>query len=515
MVVEPEEYRRRAEEFLRELNEEFYRNGAGLKDSLDVSSVFEKHADLFEKDQVMSLLESARESRLAAPVAPSESPGLPGLMEATEDGKRARYLARFAVDGFLDMATKELTDAVTSSETQAHVESEGKAIPYRASQVVLANEPNSRARAALEAARQQVTRKSNPKREERMEMLHSLVGELGYPDYKSFCTEARGMDLEGLSARMQGFLDDTESLYTRAMERAASSVLGMRLRDVSRHDLGFLFRGIEFDDMFSGGRVVATLESTVAAMGLAHEGYPNIHIDAEARERKSPRAFCATLDVPGRIVLVIMPHGGHDDYHSILHEAGHAWHFGSVRPDHAFEYRWLGDNSVTETYAFLFQYLAADENWLLDYVRGPHVDEYRGFAAMRKLFMLRRSAAKLLYELRLHGGKSLADMPQEYAALLTDALKVPYPESYYLADVDDGFYVAEYLRAWVFEAQLRSFFIERFGERWYAYPEAGQALRELFAEGQRFGVEELAQKLGMPGLDLDVVLQELVDNLKA
>lgn len=513
--MEAEEYRKRAEGFLRELNEEFYRNGAGLKDSLDVSSVFEKYSDLFEKDQVMLLLGAARESRFVAREMPPQRPGPSGLMEATEEEKRARYLAWFAADGFLDMATKELTDAVASGETQAQVEFEGKMIPFRASQVVLANEPSPRARAALETARQQVTRKNNPKRAERMEMLHTLVGELGYPDYRSFCAETRGIDLESLSARMQGFLDDTEGLYTRAMEKAASSILGMRLRDVSRHDLGFLFRGIEFDDMFAGDRVVTTLESTVAAMGLAHEGYPNIHIDAEARERKSPRAFCATLDIPGKIVLVTMPHGGHDDYHSILHEAGHAWHFGSVLPDRAFEYRWLGDNSVTETYAFLFQYLAADENWLLEYVRGPHVDEYRRFAAMRKLFMLRRSAAKLLYELRLHGGKPLADMPQEYAGLLTDALKVRYPESYYLADVDDGFYVAQYLRAWIFEAQLRSFFTQRFGERWYAYPEAGQALRELFVEGQRFSVEELAQKLGMPGLDLNVVSQELADNLKA
>ncbi|MBC7081879.1 MAG: hypothetical protein H5T95_00095 [Firmicutes bacterium] len=516
--MELDEYRRRAESFLRELNEEFYRNGAGLKVSLDTSPIYERNSDLFDKAEVLSILERLRSVRGPQIGAPPEAPaaGRGPAGEGESDAARlARYLAGFACDGYLEMATREVTDAIVSAETQAVVEFEGRKIPFRMSQVILANEPNERARAVLEAARQEVTIGINPQREERMEMLHSLVGDLGYADYKSFCADIGGVDLDGLAGMMEDFLDETESVYTRAMERAASTILGMRLKDVSRHDLAFLFRGARFDDMFRQDRVVATLESTVAAMGLSREDYPNIHIDAEVRENKSPRAFCAPLDVPGKVMLVIMPHGGHDDYHSILHEAGHAWHYGSVRPDLPFEHRWLGDNSVTEAYAFLFEYLATSERWLAEHTTGPFLDEYRTFALLHKLYMLRRYAAKLLYELRLHGGGSLSEMPREYASLLTEALKVRYPESDYLADVDDGFYVARYLRAWIFEAHLRHFLMKRFGERWYAYAETGAALRELFSEGQRLPVEELAARLGIGAADPSPLVQEILDNLGA
>ncbi len=503
-VVEVEEYRRRAEGLLRELNEEFYRNGAGLKASLDTSPIYKRNGDLFDREQVLSLLEAARAAMRT-----------PAGEAATDVARCAAYLARFAVDGYLEMGTKEATDDIVSAETQAVVELEERKIPFRMSQVVLANEPNERARAALEAARQKATTGLNPRREERMEMLHSLAGDLGYASYKSFSADTGSIDLDGLAGMMEEFLDETEDAYTQGMEKAAGAILGMRLRDVSRHDLGFLFRGARFDDMFRQDRVITTLESTVAGMGLGHEDYPNIHVDAEVRENKSPRAFSAPLDVPGRIMLVIMPHGGQDDYHSILHEAGHAWHYGSVRADQPFEYRWLGDNSVTEAYAFLFEYLTMSERWLEEHTSGPHIEEYRRFAALHKLYLLRRYAAKLLYELRLHGGELLSAMPREYASLLSEALKVRYPGSDYLADVDDGFYVARYLRAWIFEAHLRAFLVKRFGERWYAYPETGAALRELFSEGQRLPVEELAARLGTGALDPAPLVEELLDNLGA
>ncbi|HWQ28343.1 MAG TPA: hypothetical protein VNN12_04915, partial [Dehalococcoidia bacterium] len=59
---------------------------------------------------------------------------------------------------------------------------------------------------------------------------------------------------------------------------------------------------------------------------------PNIHRDTEPRPRKSPRAFCSAIRVPDEVILVINPHGGHDDYRALFHEAGHAEHFGLTDP---------------------------------------------------------------------------------------------------------------------------------------------------------------------------------------
>ena len=77
-------------------------------------------------------------------------------------------------------------------------------------------------------------------------------------------------------------------------------------------------------------------------------------------------------------------------------------------------------------------------------------------ARASKFVFLRRYAAKLAYELELHGGeRPLDEMPALYSRLLGDAVGVEWPAATYLADVDAGYYAANYLRAWAFETHLR------------------------------------------------------------
>jgi len=110
--------------------------------------------------------------------------------------------------------------------------------------------------------------------------------------------------------------------------------------------------------------------------------------------------------IPREVYLVLLPHGGATDYRTLLHELGHALHFGYMRDDLPFEYRWLGDNSITEGYAMLFDHLMHDAGWLARYsaLGRVRVAEYRRAAAFEELQFLRRYAAKLVYELRLYSG---------------------------------------------------------------------------------------------------------------
>ena len=64
--------------------------------------------------------------------------------------------------------------------------------------------------------------------------------------------------------------------------------------------------------------------------------------------------------MPGRVVLVIYPQGGQDDYRALFHEAGHTEHFANTSPELPAEHRLLGDNGVTEGFAFLFEHLLSD-----------------------------------------------------------------------------------------------------------------------------------------------------------
>lgn len=69
---------------------------------------------------------------------------------------------------------------------------------------------------------------------------------------------------------------------------------------------------------------------------------------------------------------------------------------------------------------------------------------------------------------------------------------------------------ARYLRAWIFEVQLRRVLEGRFGQAWFDNRQAGKFLVDFWREGQRYTADELAQQLGYAGLDVEPLIEELV-----
>jgi hypothetical protein len=213
--------------------------------------------------------------------------------------------------------------------------------------------------------------------------------------------------------------------------------------------------------------------------------------------------------VPDEVYLMTSPQGGRDDTQTLLHEAGHTEHFAHVRPGMSFERRMLGDNSFTEAFAFLFQYLSEEPAWLED-VLGVEAAPLSGYARAVKLIFLRRYSAKLAYELELHDGRdSLDGMRELYGRRLSEAVGVDWPSTGWLNDVDPFFYAARYLRAWALETHLRRLLAERFGEAWFAEPAAGELLRDLWRRGQAQDAGELLAQLSGAELDFSALQEEL------
>ena len=201
--------------------------------------------------------------------------------------------------------------------------------------------------------------------------------------------------------------------------------------------------------------MVPALESTLGDLGVDLLNQRNVELDLEHRPNKSPRAFCVPIEVPERVILVIKPQGGPDDWRALFHEAGHTEHFAHTSPSLTVEERRLGDNAVTEGWAMLLEHLTIDPVWLERRLDFPRPHEYAAEGATQLLWLLRRCCAKLLYEIEFHEAPDVTRMRPRYAELLGDALKVAPSDTDYLADLDDGFYASNYLRAWAFEAQLR------------------------------------------------------------
>ena len=159
----------------------------------------------------------------------------------------------------------------------------------------------------------------------------------------------------------------------------------------------------------------------------------------------------------------------------------------------------------------LFEHLVNDPNWLerrLDFARPG---EFAAEAVAGLLYMVRLLAAKLLYEVELHSGGALQEMPERYAEWMAEATKIAYSPVDYLSDVDAGFYSTSYLRAFAFEAQIRAFLRAEFGRAWFARPEAGSLLRELWSEGQGLRADEILDELTGGELELDAVADDMAE----
>lgn len=481
---------RDVENFCSELEKEWYLNWAGLKEEMNLSPIYNKYRHLFRKELILAVKEKRRHAK-------------------GEDERKLRYLQQFFVSEYLDMVVKELSEKAETMESKETIKVDGEKIPFRLAAVKIANEPKREQRSKLFEARNRVIDKINVVLLERMEKLHETSKELGYTNYMTLFSDIKGIDFQRLETLMQNFIAKTESIYTLRMDKALLDKVGVKLIDAEKHDLAFFFRAKEFDTYFKKEDAVEILRKTLANMGLHLAEQKNIEVDVEERPRKSPRAFCSGIKVPDEVKLVIMPKGGHDDYAALFHEAGHAEHFGCVSPDLAVEYKRFGDSSVTETYAFLLEYRLTDENWLRQNTPLKEAKEYLDFLYLYKLYFLRRYGAKLSYELKLHTADTLKGMDRVYRETLEGALKFKHPKNHYLTDHDDGFYCAQYLRAWIFEEQLRATLKERFGKEWFNNNEAGTFLKNLWANGQKYDAVELAKMLGYKGLSMKPLLSSL------
>ena len=483
-------YGSRAERFLSELDREYHLHFSGQKPTYEVEEVYKRHSELFGRGAIEGLREI----------------GAGG----GEEARRARLLLELAVDGHLGMASAAEEAAIAGREAELELELDDESVGYRMAAVEQANEPDPERRARIEGARLALLLEHlNPLHLDALRRSHELIRELGWPSYAAAYAEIRGIDLAGLARETARFVELTDPVYARIMNPELERVLGKGLGEIRRSDLARFFRAPSLDRAFPPDRLVQSLAATAAGIGLDLSSQPNIVLDTEQRPTKTARAYCAPVRVPQEVYLVVPRVGGREDYAALFHEGGHAQHYANVAAELPPEYRYLGDNSVTESYAFLLEHLTEDRAWLAEVLGLADGGEVASHARAVKLFFLRRYAGKIAYELELHGAEpDLEAMPARYAQLLERATGVPWTPQTWLDDVDSGFYVAGYLRAWALETRWREHLRGRFGERWFARPEAGEWLVGLWRQGQRLRADELLAEVLGERLDFGVLAAE-------
>jgi hypothetical protein len=486
---ELDDYREQADRFIAAIDEEYYLHYAGHKPSLDLAPIYDRFAALTSLEQA---------NRVGS---------------AIDGDRQTRELWRFACQGYLGNLTREHSERTALLEAELTAAVDGEEIPYRMIRPTMANEPDRQKRARLEDTRNALTEEHLlPIQLEAAQVERDAVGRLGAPTYAELHRRF-GFRLEELAEQCRAFLDSTERLWEDAGDKLFRARVGVGLAEAQRYDVARVFRAPEWDPSFPGDRMLPALEATLADLGVDMRAQENVELDVEQRPHKSPRAFCAPIEVPQRIVLVIQPIGGVDDWRALFHEAGHTEHFAHTRADLSVEQRRLGDYAVTEGWAMLMEHLVQDAAWLNRRLDVPRPAELIAESATGLLYLVRRYCAKVLYELELHEAPDPAPLRPRYVEILADALKIEPSATDYLADVDAGFYSTEYVRAWAFEAQLKRFFREKFGNAWFTRRDAGSLLRELWSEGQRPTADEILKELTSAEIELEAVTEYARESL--
>jgi hypothetical protein len=415
---------------------------------------------------------------------------------------------------YLAQQLAEENDTLAALEASLSFQVEGHDVRWHDLERQLANERSAPRRKALYTAATPALERLNLVLRKREERLEQMLRELGYTSYEAFGSELRQTDLGRLALLAEEVLQATEAPYKEVMERLSQRELGMPFSSLTRADLPRLFRPREVDGFFPKSELLLRAHGTLAGMDIDLGEMKNVRIDArDDVKRKSSRPLALGIEVPGDVRLSVRPIEGALEQARLMHEIGHALHYAFTK-ESRFELAKLGNPTVTEAYAALFEDLAEDPVWLEEHVglAGKDRTEYLAATSAHKLFLIRRAAGKLLYQLALHRQQEAVDARELYKAIIERVDEMPATDddvARYAVDQEDFFQSADNFRAWFLAGQLQGQLKARFGPAWWHDPEAGKFLEGLWSHGNALSAREVAGAMGEKGIAPDVLLLRL------
>ncbi|HEY5660423.1 MAG TPA: hypothetical protein VIR59_06530 [Gaiellaceae bacterium] len=491
------EFEEQLQRYLYDRSEEGRAVRVGEKEVSEQAAIVARYADLFSREQ----LEALRDEEDAA------------------DGERREWLYRLrktCESGLVAAELAERDDELENAILAARVPFKGEELPLRSALAQLSVMPDYNDREELGELYRARSAEFNGPRLELLRAYEELEAELsGEPDPVTRNEDEKQISLRELAAVLGAASEEIEETFLELRETWFDRLLGPdREPQPSSAHVGYVRRLSPLDATYTKDRATEVCLETLSALGFDLAADRNIKLDLDDRPQKSPRACVIASDPPTVVHLITRAQGGLHDYQAFMHEAGHALHYAGVDPSLPYTFRRISrDHALTEIYSYICEAITREPGWHAQYFGLSDEDAYTNARATTFLeaLLFRRYTAKLQFELDFWSSFDEAGTTSDdYAERLTAATGVRYPRDGHLADMDGGFYSADYLRAWIRHAQLRAHLIDEIGDDWWRSPKTGEILRALFAEGTKPTSEEIAARLGYEPLDTTPLVHELV-----
>jgi hypothetical protein len=496
-VRTPAEYEAELQRYLFERAEEGRAVRVGEKEVSERAEIVARYRELFTREQLEALKDAET--------------GMSGV-----ERERVYRLRKTCESGLVDIELSEREDALENAILAARVTYLGEELPLRSAQAKLAVLSAYDEREELGALHGDASADFNDERMELLRAREELDAELsGEADAVARSEEEKGISLSELAGVLSAASGDADEVYGRLSSRWFDKLLGGERPEVpTSYHVSWLRRLSPLEATYTKERATEVCLETLRELGFDLDQEPNIKLDLDDRPQKSPRACVIAADPPKIVHLITRAQGGLHDYQAFLHEAGHALHYGNCDPELPYTFRNLSrDHALTEIYSYIFEAISREPAWHAHYfdLSEEQAAENAEATVFLEALLFRRYTAKLSFELEFWGGFGNGGTagPDEYHRLLTAATGIAYRPDAYLADMDAGFYSADYLRAWIRSAQLRQWLEREVGDDWWHSRKTGDHLRALFAEGTQPTSEEIAGRLGFEPHDTKPLLTEL------
>jgi hypothetical protein len=492
------EFEEQLQRYLFERSEEGRAVRVGEKEISEQAAIVARYADLFTREQ-LSALRGEEDS-------------------AAEGGARERLyrLRKTCEGGIVAAELVERDDEFQNAILAARVTFKGEELPLRTALAKLAVLDDYRDRDELGDIHQKASASFNEQRLDLLRAYEELEADLsGEPDPIARSEEEKQISMRDLDSVLNAASEEVETQFIAMRERWFERLLGPERDEVpaSAH-MSYVRRLSPLASTYTKERATDVCLETLAKLGFDLASDPHIRLDLDDRPQKAPRACVIASDPPQVVHLITRAMGGLHDYQAFLHEAGHALHYAGVDPKLPMAFRRLArDHALTEIYSYICEAITREPGWHAQYfgLSDEEAAENAEATVFLEALLFRRYTAKLGYELEFWSRFDEAGLASDdYAERLTTASGMRYPRDGHLADMDAGFYSADYLRAWIRHAQLRTYLIREVGDDWWRNTATGDILRDLFAEGTKPSSEEIAARLGFDPNDTGPLVKELV-----
>lgn len=330
----------------------------------------------------------------------------------------------------------------------------------------------------------------------------------GYTSFLDLMKDNHHMDLDRIYSETKEYLKSSFIQYQDKLTALSRQYLNKEWNNVTYADMWKLFSGFWLPlQPIKGENMVSLFNKTCSHLGYKFKNNSYIEIDLESRNDKIGNSYCGFPcgDKNQKVVLVVYPYSHHNDLSAFYHEGGHAVHLSNISPSLHPLFRAIGDFSVSETPAYLFQKLLHKSEYIEENMgySSEIAQKFAQFYSFIHLYKQRKLCSQFIFLYRIFRN-SWQLTPTQFEKVFYET------EQQYMLDFgferkcydfvhmveEKPFIAAHYLRAEKASTKMESTLCLKFGLKWWNSENAGKFLQErYFSHGFSMPLETLIQNI--------------------